>query len=257
MLGVRVIPCLLMHKGGLVKTVKFKDPRYIGDPIVAVKIFNDREVDELCILDITTTNESREPFYERIAEIASEAFMPVSYGGGIHSFQTAERLFKMGIEKIVLNSALAVNPGLVSEIAKVFGNQAVVASIDVKTSFWGRSEVFTHSGTRNQKVDPITHAKKMEDLGAGEILLTSIDREGTMTGYDLNLIRSVSEAVSIPVVACGGAGSIDDLSKAVKEGKASAVAAGSFFVYHGKHRAVLINYPKRKDLEKAFSFESQ
>ena len=241
-----------MHTGGLVKTVKFKNSRYVGDPIVAVKIFNDKEVDELVLLDISAGTENRPPFFERIAEIASEAFMPMAYGGGIRTMEHAEKLFHLGIEKVVINSALATTPQLITEVANRYGSQAVIASIDVKKGFFGKTDVYTNSGQKSAKTDPVTYAKRAEELGAGEILLTSIDQEGTMEGYDLALTRAVSEAVNIPVIASGGAGKLDDFKKAVNEGRASAVAAGSLFVFHGRHRAVLINYPDRKDIEALF-----
>lgn len=258
MLLTRVIPCLLLHKGGLVKTVKFKNPRYVGDPIVAVKIFNDKEVDELVLLDISAGIENRPPNFERIAEIATEAFMPVAYGGAIRTAQDAEKLFKLGIEKVVINTAAAESPQIIRDISTVFGSQAVIVSIDVKKGgFFGKSDVYVRSGHKAIKRNPVDFAKEVEQLGAGEIMITSIDQEGSMAGYDLELTRSVSEAVQIPVIASGGAGSLDDFQKAVKVGKASAVSAGSFFVFHGRHRAVLINYPERVELEALFGEEAR
>lgn len=249
----RVIPVLLLKGTGLYKTVKFKNPKYVGDPINAVKIFNDKEVDELCFLDITATNENREPNYKTIAEIASECFMPLSYGGGINSLEQAKMLFNIGIEKIIISTAVHTNPRLVQEMFVYFGAQSVVACIDVKTNFLGKYEVYTHSGKKNTGKSPLEFAQQMQQMGAGEILINSIDRDGTMSGYDIELIYKLASQLEIPLIACGGAGSIDDLGKAVKEGHASAVAAGSMFVFHGKHRAVLISYPAQKELQRAFS----
>ena len=243
MIPTRVIPVLLLKGSGLVKTVRFKEPRYLGDPRNAVKIFNDKEVDELTLLDITATPEGREPNYDLIREIANEAFMPVAYGGGITNAAQARRILNMGVEKVVVNSIAFENPDVITEMADRFGSQSVVASIDARKTLLGRYEVMTRSGTLKQRVDPVLAAQTMEAKGAGEILINAIDRDGTMTGYDLNLIRQVAQSVSIPVVACGGAGSVQDMAQAVREAGASAVAAGSLFVYHGKHRAVLITYP--------------
>lgn len=247
----RVIPVLLLSGDGLVKTVKFDKPTYIGDPINAMKIFNDSEVDELILLDITSGRNGQEPQFERLSGIISEAFMPVCYGGAIKNFQQASKLFSLGVEKVSFNTAASENIGLLTEVAKAYGNQSVVASIDVKKSFWGKSEVVIDSGRRSAKMDPISYAKKMEEAGAGEILLNSVDRDGTRTGYDLELISEVSAAVSVPVVACGGAHELSDFKKAILAG-ASAVAAGSMFVFHGKLRGVLINYPTQRQLKDLF-----
>lgn len=240
---IRVIPTLLLHNKGLVKSVKFKDYKYVGDPINAVKIFNEKEVDEIVLLDIDASRENRSPDINRISAIASEAFMPMAYGGGIKSIDEIKSLFLGGIEKIILNKASIVNPRLISEAAKIFGSQSVVVSIDVKKTIFGKYNVYTGNGKTNTKFSPTDFVKRMEILGAGEILLNSIDRDGTYVGYDNHLIEMVSQVVSIPVIASGGAGSIEDFKNAIKSG-ASAVAAGSMFVFHGKHRAVLINYPK-------------
>ncbi len=249
----RVIPCLLLRGSGLVKTIRFKDPTYLGDPRNTVKIFNEKGVDELVFLDITATIEKREPNYELISEITSECFMPLGYGGGISNLDQMEKLFKIGVEKVVVNTYAAENSTFVSEAARAFGSQSVVVSLDVKRSLLGKYEIMVGAGKRRTGIEPITVAKQMEDAGAGEILLNSIDRDGTMQGYDLELIRRVTSVVIVPVVACGGAGSIEDLGCAVKQGGASAVAAGSIFVFHGRHRAVLINFPKRNELERIFN----
>ena len=239
----RVIPCLLLSGLGLVKTVKFKDPKYVGDPRNAVKIFNEKEVDELVILDIKATPEETRPQFEIVREIVSEAYMPVAYGGGIRSVEDARTMLQLGVEKVVMNTAAVEDVTLVRNAAQEFGSQSVVVCMDVKRSFTGRYELYTHGGRKNTKLDPVTFAKRMEDTGAGEIIVNSIDRDGTMVGYDLELTRSITSVVRIPVIACGGAGKLDDFRCAVSEGGASAVAAGSLFVFHGKHRAVLINYP--------------
>ena len=250
MYRARVIPCLLLNGERLVKTVRFKQPTYVGDPINAVKIFNDREVDELAILDISATRERRDPPFEHLRTIAGECFIPLSYGGGIRTIEQARRLFGLGVEKVLINSAAAENPALLSAIAGEYGSQAVIAGIDVKKDWLGRTRVFTRAGSANTGRAPVEYAKAMADSGAGEILLNSIDRDGTMAGYDLELIRELSSAVSVPLVACGGAGSIGDLAAAITAG-ASAVAAGSLFVFAGPRRAVLINYPSAAELSAA------
>lgn len=251
MLRTRVIPVLLLRNGGLVKTVQFKDPKYVGDPINAVKIFNEKEVDELVFLDITATNENRGPNLKVIEDIASECFMPLAYGGGISTFEQAQAVFGRGVEKVVLNSA-ATNLKLISQIAATFGNQAVVVSIDAKKGFWGKWDVYSHSGTKRLGVSPADFARQVVEAGAGEVIINSIEKEGTYKGYDLELVQLVSQAVNVPVVALGGAAGISDLVRVVKEGGASAAAAGSIFVFHGKHRAVLINFPAPNELKAAF-----
>lgn len=246
---IRVIPTLLLRNQGLVKTIQFKNPTYVGDPINAVKIFNEKECDELIILDINATPEKREPQFSLIEDIATEAFMPFAYGGGLKNLDQVKRLLGAGAEKVVLNSSLFESPKLISEIAEIYGAQAVVASIDVKKNFWGKYEVLSHSANKNQKRDPVSWAQELEKLGAGEIYLNSIDHDGMMSGYDLKLIRAVADAVSIPVIAAGGAGKLEDFKFAVSEGHASAVSAGSMFVFHGRHRAVLISYPSSAEIE--------
>jgi len=248
---VRVIPVLLLRDGGVVKSVRFKQHTYVGDPINAVKIFNGKEVDEICVLDIDATPKRRGPDLEAISSIASEAFMPLSYGGGLTTVDQMKAVMQRGAEKVVLNTSAIERPSLVTEAARVFGSQSVVASIDVKRGFLGGSKVVGRGGTKAAGVDPVTHAKRMEQAGAGEIFLTSVDRDGTFEGYDLELIGAVARAVTIPVVACGGAARAADFVAAVKAG-ASAVAAGSMFVFVGKHRAVLISYPRQEDLRPLF-----
>jgi len=253
MLTTRVIPCLLLRNQGLVKTVKFRDPKYVGDPINAVKIFNDKEVDELLFLDITATVERKAPPMKVIAEIASECFMPLAYGGGIRSMEDVRQIFTVGVEKVCVNTHAVEDPEFIRQAADIFGSQSIVVSIDVKKSLFGKHEVHTHGGTRNTKLDPVEHAVRMEQLGAGELFLNSIDRDGTQQGFDIDLLRRVAAAVRIPVIACGGAGTVDHLRQAVKDGGASAVSAGSMFVFHGKHRAVLISYPGQDELKQAFA----
>jgi cyclase len=248
MLATRVIPCLLLRNQGFVKTIRFKGPTYLGDPINIVKIFNDKEVDELVLLDITATAERKPPNFELLADIASEAFVPLGYGGGVNTIEHVKTLFNIGLEKVIINSHAFVEPELITRAADRFGCQSIVVSMDVRSGWFGKSSVVTHAGSRRTKRDPVAYAAEMQERGAGEILLTSVDRDGTMSGYDIDLIRSVTEAVNIPVVACGGAGCVGDFAAAVSEGGASAVSAGSMFVFQGKHRAVLINFPSRDEL---------
>lgn len=245
---IRVIPTLLIQKTGLVKSVKFKNFTYVGDPINAVKIFNEKEVDEIVVLDISCTKEGREPSLSQIIEIASEAFIPMAYGGGIKTLDQIKSLIKGGIEKVVINSAFHERPELIKQASESIGSQSVVVSIDVKKNLIGKSRVFIKNGTVNTGIDPVTYAQKAEAFGAGELILMSIDKDGTFDGYDQELIRKVSNAVSIPVVASGGAGEIGDFLSAVKNG-ASAVTAGSMFVLQRPHKAVLISYPSPSELE--------
>ena len=238
----RVIPCLLLKNGGLVKGQKFKNDKYIGDPLNAVRVFNEKAVDELVFLDVTASTENREPNYGFLRDIASECFMPLAYGGGIATFEQASKVFDAGIEKVVINAAAYTNPSLITEIAKTYGTQAVVVSIDVRSTLFGKRRCASHRGTRDHNIDPVAHAKQAATAGAGEILLNSIDRDGTMTGYDLPLVAAVSQALDIPVIAAGGSANMEHFREALRNG-ASAVAAGSQFVFQGKHRAVLITYP--------------
>lgn len=246
----RVIPSLLIDNGKLVKTTKFNKAKYIGDPINAVKIYNEKEVDELCILDITASLKGKGPNFELLEEIASEAFMPLSYGGGITQVEEARKIFKVGYEKIILNNSLYTNEKLIKDLVDTFGSQSIIASIDYKEGLFGKMNCFRMSSRYNCKISPVDMAQKVNNLGVGEIILYSIDRDGQMTGYDINTIKSVSEKVDIPVVALGGAGKIEDLYAALNIGKANAVAAGSLFVYWGKQKAVLINYPTDKEFER-------
>jgi cyclase len=248
----RVIPILLIKGNGLVKTKKFRDPTYIGDPINTVKIFNDKEVDELVVLDIDASREKRGPNFQLIGEMASECFMPMAYGGGISNYAQARQIFDCGIEKVSFNTSGLQQPELISEIAKSYGSQSVIVSMDIQKNFWGKYRVVIPGG-RTSGEDPVTYALQAQERGAGEILLNSVDRDGTYLGYDLPLIQSVASALQIPVVACGGAKNTSDFAAAIQHG-ASAVAAGSMFFFHGPHQAVLINFPTQQELkEKLFS----
>lgn len=244
----RLIPCLSIQNRGLVKTTKFSNPRYLGDPINAVKIFNRKGVDELCILDITATKENRGPDFEYLRDIASEAFMPLSYGGGITQISEIEKLFYLGYEKTIINTSFITNPELIKQASEFAGSQSIVVSIDVKNELFGRKFCFINDGHTKIKEDPVTLAKKAEELGAGEILLNSITYDGTMKGYDLELVKDITNAVSIPVIACGGAKDIHDFKIVLEEGGAHAAAAGSIFVYYGSQKAVLITAPDEKEL---------
>lgn len=252
MVQPRAIPCLLLTGAGLVKTTQFGRPKYIGDPINAVKLFNDLEADELLFLDITATTEHREPDYAVIGDIAGEAFMPIGYGGAVRTMDQARRLFQLGIEKVAVTTAADENPALITELATEFGSQSIVAGLDVKRDWLGRPRLFTRGGVHRTGREAVPFARELQDRGAGEILINSIDRDGTQKGYDLDLIKNVSSAVTVPVVACGGAGSLAHLGEAVRAG-ASAAAAGSLFVFTGPHRAVLINYPSARELVEVFA----
>lgn len=244
---VRVIPVLLLHQGGLVKSVKFKKYTYVGDPINAVKIFNEKEIDEIAVLDIDASREKRGPDFEKIKEIAGEAFIPLAYGGGISTIAEIKELFYIGVEKVVLNYNAVHHPALITEAAKLVGSQSVVVSIDVKKNLFGKYKVFTANGTENTQLDPVEFAKKMEAAGAGEIFLNTIDNDGTYSGYNLELTKKISSELSIPLIICGGASTVEDFKQAVQHG-ASAVAAGSMFVFQRPHNAVLISYPSQEEL---------
>ncbi len=243
----RVIPCLQFSSGELLKTRRFKDPLYLGDPINAVKLFNDLECDELVVVDIRATLEEREPDYTMIAEFASEAFMPLSYGGGIASVEQIRRILSIGIEKVVIGSA-APDGSLISAAAAEFGSQSVVAAVDVRKPFMGRRSVCIASGTRNLGIEPRAYALQMEAYGAGELFVQSVDLEATRSGYDVELMREISSAVRIPVVACGGAGSLEDIRRLLRSSAVAAAAAGALFVLHGRHNAPLISYPRPAEI---------
>jgi imidazole glycerol-phosphate synthase subunit HisF len=249
----RVIPVLLLKNLGLVKSIKFKNYKYIGDPINAVKLFNDMGADELAFLDILANREGRSISLDFVRRVGDEANMPFSVGGGIKSNKEIQQILKAGAEKVVLNTFAAENPDFIKEASEEFGSSTIVVSIDVKRSLFGKELTYVNSGNKATKYDPVTFARLAEEKGAGEIIINSIEHDGMMEGYDISLVRRVSEAVRIPVVALGGAGTENDLRKAIIEGYASAVAAGSMFVYHGPRRAVLINYPFQDELTKLFS----
>ncbi len=246
----RVIPCLLLKGKGLVKTERFANPRYLGDPINIVKIFNEKEAHEIAILDITATAEGRSPNFDYLQDIASEAYMPLAYGGGVRTLEDIRKVFSIGFEKVIINNASISDPGLIEKASQQFGSQSVVVSIDAKRSLLGKYEVFVQNGKMGAKRTPAQHAKEMEARGAGEILITSIDNEGTMSGYDLELIKGVTSVVDVPVLANGGAGELKHFEQSVKQGGASGVVAGSMFVFHGKHRGVLISFPEENQLSK-------
>lgn len=245
MLRARIIPCLLLRDGGLVKTTRFGDPKYVGDPLNAVRIFNEKQVDELIVIDIDATVSGREPDYGLIANLAAECRMPLCYGGGVKTVEQIERIVALGVEKVSLASAAAYEPSLIEQAAQRVGSQSIVAVMDVKKSgLLGRYEVFTHNGTQKVHRNPVEMARQLAALGAGEILLNSIDRDGTMKGYDLALIDSVRTAVRLPMTTLGGAGSLKDMRQLVDRYGAIGAAAGSMFVFKGKYRAVLIQYPE-------------
>ncbi|MES2445761.1 MAG: AglZ/HisF2 family acetamidino modification protein [Bacteroidota bacterium] len=242
MLKARVIPVLLLHNNGLVKTKKFEKPEYIGDPINAVKIFNLKEVDELIFLDINASNLHTEPDYELIADIASEAFMPFGYGGGVNTIAQIRKLLRIGVEKIILNTSLK-DEEFVKEAVAIFGSSTIVASIDVY-----KNQVYNHATKSFASKNVIEYVKKIEDLGVGEIMFNSVDRDGCYTGYDIDLLKMVSDAVGVPVIGCGGARDLDDIKRLISQTGCTAAAAGSMFVFYGKYKAVLITYPEESEL---------
>jgi imidazole glycerol-phosphate synthase subunit HisF len=248
----RVIPVLLLQNKGLVKTKKFSNPRYIGDPINAVKIFNDLEVDELVVLDITASNEKRVVSSDLVQTIGDEAFMPFAVGGGIGSLMDITELIKKGAEKVVINTGIIRNLTLLKNAADEVGSQSIIVAIDINKDFWGRYCIYSNGGKIKTNLNLEYYLKTIEENGAGEILINTIYRDGTMQGYDLDLIKLVSKNVNIPIIACGGAGNVSDFQKAVQIGGASAVAAGSMFVFHGLRNAVLINYPNKQELIQIF-----
>jgi cyclase len=249
MLRPRIIPCLLVHKGGLVKTVGFGSPKYVGDPLNAVRIFNEKEVDELMVVDIDATRQQREPDYGLIARLAAECRMPLHYGGGVQTVEQFERLVSLGVEKVATSAAAVKDMGLVRAAAQRVGGQSVVVVIDVKRRGSGY-EVFTHNGTRASGLNAVELAHRAEAAGAGEIVINSIDNDGQMKGYDLELVREIRAAVTRPLTVLGGAGSLTDVAALVKEFGIIGAAAGSLFVFKGVYRAVLINYPARADKDK-------
>lgn len=252
MLSTRVIPTLLVDGQRLVKGIHFKSHRYVGDPLNAIRIFNEKEVDELMLLDITATRRRTTISPDLVKRVSTECLMPITVGGGVNSVACAKDLLNLGAEKICLGSAIYENPVLVTQIADAFGSQSVICSLDVKRHWRGGYHVYSHSGYTKLCRNPVEVAIQVEDLGAGEILLNSIDRDGTHDGYDIDLIQRVANAVKIPVIALGGAGNLTHFAPAIRSG-ATALAAGSFFVFHGRRRAVLINYPCRREIDAALS----
>lgn len=252
MLATRLMPCLLMSNGALVKTIRFKEGSYVGDPVNAVRIFNQKEVDELILLDIHATTQSRGIDFETLEKVVSECFMPICYGGGVRTLEDMRRLYALGIEKVSLGAAAFEVPDLVRQASSEFGAQAVVVTLDVKKGLLGRSTVRTRNGSHDTKMSPPEAARAFAEQGAGELLLYSIDRDGTWSGFDLKLVEAVSQAASVPVVATGGAGSLEDIRAAVKQAGASAVAIGSMAVFQGKDLGVLIKFPTRKDQDAIF-----
>jgi len=243
MLRPRIIPCLLIQNKGLVKTQKFKDAKYVGDPINAVRIFNEKEVDEIMIIDIDATVYNREPDYKMIENLAAECRMPLCYGGGIKTVEQAQKIFSLGVEKVAISSQAVNSPSLIREIGRRFGKQSIVVVIDVKSSKSGKYEIWTHNATKNSKKDAIAFVKEVEELGAGEVIINSIDQDGVMKGYDLELVNKIRSTVSIPLTVLGGAGSMKDIGKLIEKYGIIGAAAGSLFVFKGIFRAVLINYP--------------
>ncbi len=246
---VRVIPVLGLEDGSLVKTINFKNPNYLGDPINAIKIYNDKEVDEIAVVDIRASQQGKEPNYTLINEMAGECFMPMSYGGGIKTFDSAKKVFDQGVEKLIFNTSCIESRSLLTDVAKLFGEQSTVASIDIKKSWLGKKGAVVLSGTKSVKKDLASFAKELVESGVGEIVVNSVVRDGSFNGYDLDAIKVISEAVSVPVIALGGARNISDFVAAVKEGKASAVAASSMFAYKNQDtNSILINYPSQEEL---------
>jgi cyclase len=250
MLRTRIIPCLQLIDQALVKTIKFDKYNYIGDPVNTVRIFNELEVDELCFLDIRATVEQREPNLKILAEIANECFMPLSYGGGVKDAEMARKILSIGFEKIVINTEAFEQPTLITQISEHSGNQSIIGSIDVKKNFLGNYKVYSHDGIKNRNIDPVEWAQNLEALGAGELLVTSMDRDGTWNGFDIELTRMISDAVSIPVIANGGAGVVEHIGQVIHKGNASAVALGSMVVYQAKGMGVLVNFPDKNRLSK-------
>lgn len=243
MLRPRIIPCLLVKDKGLVKTVGFKDPKYVGDPINAVRIFNEKEVDELIILDISATPMNLEPDYQMIAHWAAECRMPLCYGGGVKNVEQAQRIFSLGVEKVAISSAAINNPNLITQIADTVGSQSVVVVLDVKKRIFGGYETYTNNGTIATGKNPIELAREFEAIGAGELVINNIDLDGTMKGYEFGLVEKIRKATSLPLTVLGGAGSMSDIGKLVNKFRIIGASAGSLFVFKGKYRAVLINYP--------------
>jgi cyclase len=252
MLRPRIIPSLLVHDKGLVKTVKFKNSKYVGDPINAVKIFNEKEVDELAVFDIDATVLNKEPDYDLIEKLANQSRMPICYGGGVKTVEQAQKIFGLGIEKIALSSSVISNENLITEISRRVGSQSVIVVLDVKKKVFGNYEIYIHNGKKSTGINPVSFAKKAQELGAGEIIINSIDQDGVMKGYDMNLINKIREVITIPLTVLGGAGSLNDIKEVISKHNVIGVAAGSLFVFKGKYKAVLINYPTIEEKRKLY-----
>lgn len=248
MLLPRIIPCLLIKNGGLVKTVNFTSPKYVGDPLNAVRIFNEKEVDELIVLDIDATVQNRDPDYGRIKNLAAECRMPLCYGGGVKTVEQVERIISLGVEKVAMSAAAVSDPGIVKKASEVVGSQSIVVVMDVKKNGQGDDYgIWTHNGTRSAGKSPVEFAKLAEKSGAGEVVVNSIDRDGVMKGYDIALVDEIRKAVNLPVTVVGGAGSLEDIAALIRTFGIIGAAAGSLFVFKGRYRAVLINYPGRAE----------
>ena len=254
MLRPRIIPCLLIKNGGLVKTVQFGSPKYVGDPLNAVRIFNEKAVDELMVVDIDATSLNREPDYNLIKSLAAECRMPLCYGGGVKTVEQIQKIISLGVEKVAVSSAAVQNPALLPEAAAKVGTQSVVVVMDVKKKgIFSRYEVFTHNATKPSGTDPLEFAKKIEELGAGELVINSIDRDGVMKGYDLELVARVRDSISLPITVLGGAGSLNNVADLIRTFGIIGAAAGSLFVFKGVYRAVLINYPNPAEKDSLIS----
>jgi cyclase len=256
MLRPRIIPSLLLQDKGLVKTINFKSPKYVGDPINAVRIFNEKEVDELAFFDIDATALGKEPDYSLIEKLANQSRMPLCYGGGVKTVEQAQKIFGLGVEKIALSSAVIQNPHLVTQIADCVGSQSVIVVLDIKKKLFGGYEIYTNNGKKSTGINPIKFAKELEALGAGEIIINSIDQDGVMKGYDMNLIDKIAESISIPLTVLGGAGSLSDIEKVIDKHGVIGVAAGSLFVFKGPYKAVLINYPSQIEKNRVFKIDN-
>jgi cyclase len=251
MLQTRVIPCLQLVNDSLVKTVKFDNYGYIGDPVNTVRIFNELEVDELCFLDIRASVQNREPNFELLKQIADECFMPLSYGGGIRTFETAQKILSIGFEKVILNTQAYRQPELIKKLSEYFGAQAIIASVDVKKNLLGKYQVYINDGTEKIPVNAIEWAQKLVSLGCGELLVTSIDKDGSWSGYDIEVLKKISNAVTVPVIANGGAGDVLHIKEVLSKANVSAVALGSMVVYQKKGMGVLVNFPDKEQLDLA------
>jgi imidazole glycerol-phosphate synthase subunit HisF len=252
MLRPRIIPCLLIQDKGLVKTVRFKNPKYIGDPINAVRIFNEKEVDELVVLDICATSEQREPNYKTIEYLAAECRMPLCYGGGVKTVEQAERIFGLGVEKVAISSAAIEDPTLITRIAERVGNQSVVVIIDVKKKLLGGYEISVNNGKKATGKNPLEFVEQLKNLGAGEVVINSVDNDGLMKGYDLAFLEKVRPLTTLPLTILGGAGSLQDIARLINKFGIIGAAAGSLFVFKGVYKAVLINYPTQVERDSFF-----